>query len=75
MNDASDLASDNGSPVQVKGEEEELKEQPAAKRKRGQSKSQTKSEEMPQQEIKSEGNVNLVSNVFCVVPLECEIAC
>lgn len=75
MNHASDLASDNGRPVQVKGEEEEMKEQPAAKRKRGQSKSQTKSEEMPQQEIKSEGNVNLVSNVFYVIPLECEIAC
>uniref|UniRef100_A0A8C4DMA6 Poly [ADP-ribose] polymerase n=1 Tax=Dicentrarchus labrax TaxID=13489 RepID=A0A8C4DMA6_DICLA len=47
-----DSAAYNGRPVDVKEEEEETKEQPAAKRKRGQSKSQTKTERMPKEEIK-----------------------
>ncbi|KAM8728239.1 poly [ADP-ribose] polymerase 2 [Acanthopagrus schlegelii] len=50
-NDACDLTAQNGKPVQVK-KEEETEEQPAAKRKRGQSKSQTKTEVMPKEEIK-----------------------
>lgn len=68
-NDTSDLTTHNGRPGQVKEEEEETKEQPAAKRKRGQSKSQTKSEDTPQQEVNSEGNVTLIPDVFCVILL------
>lgn len=51
-NDACDLTAQNGKPVQVKEEEEETQEQPAAKRKRGQSKRQTKTEVTPKEEIK-----------------------
>uniref|UniRef100_A0A4W6BPI2 Poly [ADP-ribose] polymerase n=1 Tax=Lates calcarifer TaxID=8187 RepID=A0A4W6BPI2_LATCA len=40
------------SKVQVKEEEEETEEPPVAKRRRGQSKSQTKTEDMPKEEIK-----------------------
>uniref|UniRef100_A0A3B3CSP4 Poly [ADP-ribose] polymerase n=1 Tax=Oryzias melastigma TaxID=30732 RepID=A0A3B3CSP4_ORYME len=43
-------------PVQVKEEEEETEEQPVTKKRRGQSKSQTKSKETPKQE----GNVKTV---------------
>ncbi|XP_029379862.1 poly [ADP-ribose] polymerase 2 isoform X2 [Echeneis naucrates] len=43
--------------VQVKEEEEESEEHPATKRRRGQSKSQIKTEEMPKGEIKSQGKV------------------
>lgn len=59
-NDAGDSTAHNGRPVQVKEEEEEIQEQPAAKRRRGKSKSQTKTEEMPKEEIKNEGNVDLI---------------
>ncbi|KAM9349501.1 poly [ADP-ribose] polymerase 2 [Symphorus nematophorus] len=53
VNDAGDVAAHNGSPVQVKEEEEEkTKAQPTAKRKRGQSKTQAKTEEMPEEELK-----------------------
>lgn len=55
-----DLTANNGGPVQVKKEEEEEEEEktepPAAKRKRGQTKSQIKTKE----EIKSEGNRDLI---------------
>lgn len=47
----SDAPAKNGGPAQIKEEEEEVDQQPAAKRKRGQSKKETKSKE----EIKSEG--------------------
>lgn len=47
--------------VQIKDEEDEdTNKQPAAKRKRRQSKSQTKCDEMPKEEIKSEGNLDLL---------------
>lgn len=59
------MTANNGGPVQVKKEEEEEEEekteQPAAKRKRGQSKSQIKSKE----EIKNEGNRDLISKCVC----------
>uniref|UniRef100_A0A3Q4HF67 Poly [ADP-ribose] polymerase n=1 Tax=Neolamprologus brichardi TaxID=32507 RepID=A0A3Q4HF67_NEOBR len=44
---AGDVATHNAKPAQVKEEEEDTEEQPAAKKRRGQSKSQTKTEEMP----------------------------
>uniref|UniRef100_A0A3P9DEE2 Poly [ADP-ribose] polymerase n=1 Tax=Maylandia zebra TaxID=106582 RepID=A0A3P9DEE2_9CICH len=44
---AGDVATHNEKPAQVKEEEEDTEEQPAAKKRRGQSKSQTKTEEMP----------------------------
>ncbi len=71
LSDAGDLTTQNRRPAQDKEEEEETKEQPAAKRKRGQSKSQTETEVMPKEEIKSEGNVGLIliCTVF-VTPLE-----
>lgn len=51
----------SSTPVQIKEEEDEdTNKQPAAKRKRGQSKSQTKCEEMPKEEIKSEEVVKTV---------------
>uniref|UniRef100_A0A7N5ZVD1 Poly [ADP-ribose] polymerase n=1 Tax=Anabas testudineus TaxID=64144 RepID=A0A7N5ZVD1_ANATE len=59
-NDAGDSTAHNGRPVQVKEEEEEIQEQPAAKRRRGKSKSQTKTEEMPKEEIKNEEVVRTV---------------
>ncbi|XP_029379861.1 poly [ADP-ribose] polymerase 2 isoform X1 [Echeneis naucrates] len=46
--------------VQVKEEEEESEEHPATKRRRGQSKSQIKTEEMPKGEIKSQEVVKTV---------------
>lgn len=49
--DVSDAPAKNGGPAQIKEEEEEVDEQPAAKRKRGESKKETKSKE----EVKSEG--------------------
>lgn len=60
MNEAGDSTAHNGTPDQVKEEEEEMKEQPAAKRRRGRSKKeiQTKTEEMPKEEIK--GNVGQI---------------
>lgn len=54
-----DVNAQNEKPVQVKEEVEETEEQPAAKRKR-QSKTQTKKEEMPKEEIKSEEVVKTV---------------
>ncbi|XP_035527134.1 poly [ADP-ribose] polymerase 2 [Morone saxatilis] len=72
-NDAGDSAAYNGRPVDVKEEEEETKEQPAAKRKRGQSKSQTKTEAMPKKEIKSEEVVRtVVMKGKAPVDLECK---
>lgn len=59
-NDAGDLSAHNGPDVQVKEEEEETEVQPAAKRKRGQSKSQKKTEAMPKEEIKREEVVKTV---------------
>lgn len=53
--------------VQIKEEEEkdeDTTKPPAAKRKRGQSKSQTKCQEMPEEEIKSEGNLDLSITSF-----------
>ncbi|KAM3603788.1 uncharacterized protein V6R79_002093 [Siganus canaliculatus] len=58
LSDAGDSVAQNGESVQVK--EEEVQEQPAAKRKRGQSKSQTKTEEAPKEEIKNEEVVKTV---------------
>lgn len=44
---------------------------PAAKRKRGQGRSQIKSEEKPNEEIKSEGNIDLLRiNVVSKIPVE-----
>lgn len=55
----------SSTPVQIKEEEDEdTNKQPAAKRKRGQSKSQTKCEEMPKEEKKSEGNLDLLFTSF-----------
>uniref|UniRef100_A0AAQ4QMW5 Poly [ADP-ribose] polymerase n=1 Tax=Gasterosteus aculeatus aculeatus TaxID=481459 RepID=A0AAQ4QMW5_GASAC len=55
--EAGELAAQNSSaPLK----EEETEKQPAAKRKRAQSKSQTKTEEMPKEEIKSEEVVRTV---------------
>ncbi|XP_023280201.1 poly [ADP-ribose] polymerase 2 isoform X2 [Seriola lalandi dorsalis] len=54
LNEAGESTAHNGRPVQVKEEEEEeeTEEQPATKRRRGQSKRQTKTKEMPKEEIK-----------------------
>uniref|UniRef100_A0A7N9AYC4 Poly [ADP-ribose] polymerase n=1 Tax=Mastacembelus armatus TaxID=205130 RepID=A0A7N9AYC4_9TELE len=60
LNETGDSATDNGTPVQVKEEEDATEEQPAPKRRRGQSKSQPKTEEMPTGEIKSEEVVRTV---------------
>ncbi|XP_068998350.1 poly [ADP-ribose] polymerase 2 [Embiotoca jacksoni] len=60
LNEAGDMMTHHGKPVQVKEEEEETAEQPAAKRKRGRSKSQTKTEAKPEEEIKSEEVVRTV---------------
>uniref|UniRef100_A0A3P8TZN4 Poly [ADP-ribose] polymerase n=1 Tax=Amphiprion percula TaxID=161767 RepID=A0A3P8TZN4_AMPPE len=57
---AFDVNAQNEKPVQVKEEVEETEEQPAAKRRRGQSKTQTKKEEMPKEEINSEEVVKTV---------------
>lgn len=62
-NEAGDVATHNEKPAQVKEEEEDTEEQPAAKKRRGQSKSQTKTEEMPKkakEEVKSEEVVKTV---------------
>lgn len=63
LDETSNLTVDNGRPVEAKEEEEEeeTKEQPAAKRKRGRSKSQSKSDDSPKEEIKSEGDMELIS--------------
>lgn len=61
MAEAGDVNAQNGRTSQVKEEEEETEKQPAAKRRKGQSKkqSQTKTEEMPK-EVKSEGKVDQI---------------
>lgn len=62
------------SSTQIKEEEDEdTNKQPAAKRKRGQSKSQTKREEMPKEEMKSEGNFGFVVHLFCQACSQCEM--
>ncbi|XP_032421927.1 poly [ADP-ribose] polymerase 2 [Xiphophorus hellerii] len=60
LNEAGDVAAENGGSVQVKEEEEETAEQPAAKRRRGQRKSAAKTKEMPKEEIKIEEVVRTV---------------
>ncbi|XP_040910527.1 poly [ADP-ribose] polymerase 2 [Toxotes jaculatrix] len=60
LNEAGDSTAHGVKPVEVKEEEEETSEQPAVKRRRGQSRSQTKTEEMPKEEIKSEEVVRTV---------------
>lgn len=76
LSDAGESTANNGTPVQVKEEEEEVKEQPAAKRKRGQNKSQTKIEEMPKEETKNEGTVDLIFiYVVYAVTVWSEIGC
>ncbi|XP_056276582.1 poly [ADP-ribose] polymerase 2 [Pseudoliparis swirei] len=60
LNVASDSATQNATPVQLKEEEDEAEKQPAAKRKRAQSKSQAKTEKMPKEEIKSDEVVRTV---------------
>ncbi|XP_041805521.1 poly [ADP-ribose] polymerase 2 isoform X2 [Chelmon rostratus] len=73
LSDAGESTANNGTPVQVKEEEEEVKEQPAAKRKRGQNKSQTKIEEMPKEETKNEEVVKtVVMKGKAPVDLECK---
>lgn len=56
VNSVSGAPTTNGVPAQIKEEDEEVDEQPAAKRKRGQSKKEAKSSQKPKEEIKSEGN-------------------
>ncbi|KAE8290598.1 Poly [ADP-ribose] polymerase 2 [Larimichthys crocea] len=71
-NDAGDSTAHNGKPAEVKEEEEEASEQPAAKKKRG-SKSQTKTEKTPKEEIKSEEVVRtVVMKGKAPVDLECK---
>lgn len=57
LNEAGDVAAENGDSVQVKEEEEETAAQPAAKRRRGQSKSAAKTKDMPKEETKTEGKI------------------
>lgn len=65
LDETSNLTADNGRPVEVKEEEEEeedeTKEKLAAKKKRGRSKSQSKSDDTPKEELKSEGDMELIS--------------
>lgn len=73
VSDVSDAPAKNGGPAQIKEEEEEVDEQPAAKRKRGQSKKETKSKEKPKEEIKSEEVVKtLVMKGKAPVDSECK---
>lgn len=53
--------------IQEEEEEEDTNKQPAAKRKKGQSRSQTKCEEMSKEEIKSEGNLDLSFTSFVLI--------
>lgn len=49
---------------------------PAAKRKRGQGRSRIKTEEKPNEEIKSEGNIDLLRiYVVSKIPVECDACC
>lgn len=66
MTNAVDIKGQSSTLVQIK-EEEDTNKQPAAKRKRGQSKSQPKCEEMHKEEIKSEGNLDLSFTSFVLV--------
>ncbi|XP_029309486.1 poly [ADP-ribose] polymerase 2 [Cottoperca gobio] len=73
LTDAGDLTAEEETMVVVKEEEEETEKQPAAKRKRGQSKSQTKSEKIPKEEIKSDEVVRtVVMKGKAPVDLECK---
>ncbi|XP_067330338.1 poly [ADP-ribose] polymerase 2 isoform X2 [Channa argus] len=60
LSDADNSDAHNERPVQVKEEDEEPEEKPAAKRRRGKSRSQTKTEEIPKEEIKNEESVKIV---------------
>ncbi|KAK2822747.1 hypothetical protein Q5P01_022812 [Channa striata] len=60
LSDEGDADARNEQPVQVKEEDAETEEKPAAKRRRGQSKSQTKTKEMPKAEVKNEEAVRTV---------------
>lgn len=62
LTDAVDGKGQSSTVVQIKEEEEEedTNKPPAAKRKRGQSASQTRREVMPKEEIKNEGNWDLL---------------
>uniref|UniRef100_A0A673B566 Poly [ADP-ribose] polymerase n=1 Tax=Sphaeramia orbicularis TaxID=375764 RepID=A0A673B566_9TELE len=53
LNEGNESVANNGTPAEIKQEEEETEEQPAVKRKRGQSKTQVKTEEMPKEEKKT----------------------
>lgn len=67
MAHAIDVNDQSSTLVQIK-EEEDTNQQPAVKRKRGQSKSQTKCEQMPKEEIQIEGNLDLlVTSVVLVM--------
>lgn len=63
MSEAGDLIAHSGR--KIKEEEDETVQQPAAKIKRGQSKSQTKSKELPKEEMKSGGNMDLILYTYC----------
>ena len=66
VTEAGDSTALNGMTDQVKEEEEEEEEEekPAAKRRKAQSKSQTKAQKTPKEEIKTEGNVPVNSTYF-----------
>lgn len=66
----SDAPAKNGGPAQIKEEEEEVDEQPAAKRKRGQTKKEAKSKE----EVKSEGNIFIYLFTYHI-DLKCNYGC
>ncbi|KAM4551458.1 poly [ADP-ribose] polymerase 2 [Odontesthes bonariensis] len=71
LNGAGDEEAQAEKPVEVK--KEETKEQPAAKRRRGQSKRQTKTEETPKEDVKSEEVVRtVVMKGKAPVDLECK---
>ncbi|RVE60960.1 hypothetical protein OJAV_G00166110 [Oryzias javanicus] len=59
-------------PVQVKEEEEEAEQQPVTKKRRGQSKSQTKSQETPKQEGNNEVVKTVVMKGRAPVDAECK---
>lgn len=67
MGNAIDVNDQGSTLVQIKEEEEDTNKQPAVKRKRGQSKSQTKCEKMPKEEIKIEGNLDLLVTTVVLV--------
>ncbi|XP_034021275.1 poly [ADP-ribose] polymerase 2 isoform X2 [Thalassophryne amazonica] len=69
-NETSTLTGYNGELAQV--EEEDPKEQPAPKRRRGQSKTQTKTTETPKEETKSEVVKNVLMKGKAPVDTECK---